>query len=997
MAEKPDANGDNRIEFIAAKRNPLKAWAANETVQAALVLGLLVNIFFFPFVWGNQTLLQSARAAPTITPLGAAADAPARNRSRTLDPWAPAWFLEPLSHVVGRVYLKEKTLPLWNPYAGYGVPLAAAMQPQTFHPLAFLLSLDPTPTAFNLFFVTRLWIAGFFTYLFLRLFLRRSAALAGAIAFMFTGYFILYLNMFHLTVEIMLPALFFAFELLYRRFDSRTTLLGAVTVLLTIIGGAPESTFLTLIFACCFYVLRFITKATTITSATKFLIRLTVVNIIGFGMASFLLMPFLEYVAHSFTAHTSAFVPGPGRPIALRNLLAYIAPLVFGSPDSGRLTFFLGAPNKAGGYFGVTATLLAMLAVVGWVADKKKRQTDTVAFLVPFFTLAAVIMIMKRYSIPPAQWLGYLPLFRRVSLNKYLEPLTGFCVAVLCGVGFSRVLARRCAPSHVILALGTMLTGLLIGCAILLREGTAGHNDLRIAATLESIMAALGILVVVTAILLMSTGKVRNVPLRSFPTVSSYRGVLLLPCLTAELFLIFIYPMFYKYNVQPDKGVNPFLGAPYISWLQQKDTKAFRVMARESFLHPNWAGVFGILDIRNLDALYPNKYLPFLRNFFPGITASADEDLYDRFTGVGPYYSFASLKARRLLQLSSVRYLITKTPFTENSLIPQFLEMSGSTDVSTEAPLAGSEWTISGATKQVLVQHFPSSPQSVKTEIEPGRTEFLFSLDIEPKESGGACGGVDFMMDVRDANGAVERVFHDFIKSYGNPADRHWFDERVNLDAYSGQQVELILSTTPRPGRYNCMGLAGWADMKFGKPLFNLVYDKEVRIYEYSSVLPRAAVFYQAEMAATEEQALTRLIDPEFNVFQRVVVTPSGLNRRTARQFEEMNSMPARDATPATIVRLESREIDIDASLDRRGILVLNDTNYPGWRAYVDGKEASILSANYLFRGVLLESGRHHLAFRYAPISFRVGTIISVLSAIGLLVAALFPNRLGLS
>jgi hypothetical protein len=996
MAEKPDANGDNRIEFTPARRVLLRAWAANETVQAAVVLGLLVTIFFFPFVWGNKTLLLSARTAPSITPLGAAGDAPPRNRSRSLDPWAPAWFLEPLPQVVGRVYLKEKTLPLWNPYTGYGVPLAAAMQPQTFHPLAFLLSLDPTPTAFNLFFVTRLWIAGFFTYLFLKLFLRRSAALAGAIAFMFTGYFILYLNMFHLTVEIMLPALFFAFELLYRRFDSRTIVLGAVTVLLTIIGGAPESTFLVLLFACCFYVLRFLTKATTITAVTKFLIRLIVVNIIGLGMASFLLMPFLEYVALSFTAHTGNFVPGPGRPIALRNLLAYIAPLIFGSPESGGLTSFLGAPNKAAGYFGVTATLLAMLAVVGWVADKKKRQSGPVAFLVPFFTLAAVIMIMKRYSMPPAQWLGYLPLFRRISLNKYLEPLTGFCVAVLCGVGFSRVLARRCAPAHVILAVGTMLTGLLLGFAIMLREGATGHTALRIAATLQSIMLALAILVVVTAILLMSTGSVKNVPLRKFATVSSYRGVLLLPCLIAELFLIFIYPMFYKYSEPPDKSVNPFLGAPYISWLQQKDTKTFRVMARESFLHPNWAGVFGIFDIRDQDAIYPQKYLPFLRNFFPAITPTAWEDLSTRFTGAGPYYSFASLRARRLLQLSSVRYLITKTPFAENSLIPQFLETPGSTD-STEAPLAGSEWTINGATKQVLVQHFPSSPQSAETEIEPGRTGLVFSLDIEPEESGGACGGVDFMLDVRDANGAVRRVFHDFIKSYGNPADRHWFDESVNLDAYSGQHVEVLLSTAPRPGANNCMGLAGWADMKLGTPSFNLVYDKEVRIYEYSSVLPRAAVFYQAEMAATEEKAMTRLVDPEFNVLQRVVVTSSSLNRPIARQIEEMNSNPARDAMPAEIVRLESREIDIDASLDRRGILVLNDTNYPGWKAYVDGKEVSILSANYLFRGVLIESGHHHLAFRYAPISFRAGTVISVLSAIGLLVAALIPNRLGLS
>src|SRR4029077_10249021 len=98
--------------------------------------------------------------------------------------------------------------------------------------------------------------AGIISYLFLRLFVPHLPALAGGVAYMLTGYFILYLNMFHISVEMMLPAVFYSFELLHRRFDARVLTLCSVTVLLSIIGGAPESLFLTLVFGYLYYFYR---------------------------------------------------------------------------------------------------------------------------------------------------------------------------------------------------------------------------------------------------------------------------------------------------------------------------------------------------------------------------------------------------------------------------------------------------------------------------------------------------------------------------------------------------------------------------------------------------------------------------------------------------------------------------------------------------------------------------------------------------------------------
>jgi uncharacterized membrane protein YfhO len=67
----------------------------------------------------------------------------------------------------------------------------------------------------------------------------------------------------------------------------------------------------------------------------------------------------------------------------------------------------------------------------------------------------------------------------------------------------------------------------------------------------------------------------------------------------------------------------------------------------------------------------------------------------------------------------------------------------------------------------------------------------------------------------------------------------------------------------------------------------------------------------------------------------------------------------------------------IDAIVERPALLVLNDSDYPGWKVYVDGRRAHGITANYLFRGVLLKPGRHLVQWAYEPVSFAAGAAIS--------------------
>ena len=72
-------------------------------------------------------------------------------------------------------------------------------------------------------------------------------------------------------------------------------------------------------------------------------------------------------------------------------------------------------------------------------------------------------------------------------------------------------------------------------------------------------------------------------------------------------------------------------------------------------------------------------------------------------------------------------------------------------------------------------------------------------------------------------------------------------------------------------------------------------------------------------------------------------------------------------------------------------ILLLSELYYPGWKAYVDGKETEIRKVDYMFRSVVVPTGTHTVTMKFEPSTFTLGKKISLASNIlvwgGLLVS----------
>lgn len=67
---------------------------------------------------------------------------------------------------------------------------------------------------------------------------------------------------------------------------------------------------------------------------------------------------------------------------------------------------------------------------------------------------------------------------------------------------------------------------------------------------------------------------------------------------------------------------------------------------------------------------------------------------------------------------------------------------------------------------------------------------------------------------------------------------------------------------------------------------------------------------------------------------------------------------------------------DVSVRMNRRGYLVMNQSFYPGWKAWVDGERAEIVRANYAVMAVPVPAGDHRVKLVFWPDSFSAGLVI---------------------
>jgi hypothetical protein len=199
-----------------------------------------------------------------------------------------------------------------------------------------------------------------------------------------------------------------------------------------------------------------------------------------------------------------------------------------------------------------------------------------------------------------------------------------------------------------------------------------------------------------------------------------------------------------------------------------------------------------------------------------------------------------------------------------------------------------------------------------------------------------------------------------------------------------GTRYQLQPADAPPPGE-------GWERVSQADDPEPVAYDFEggirrlpaYAVYRNETAFPRAFVVGRAEPLPRE----------------RVLAALRSANlRRTVflEDWQGKTEEPTADLRPARVVEYRPNRVVVRTDLGPAGYLVLADIWYPGWRCTVDGREAPLHRADYLFRAVRLPKGEHEVTFTFEPASYRYGRIISAVALAGVLsLLLLSPFRRG--
>ena len=538
---------------------------------------------------------------------------------------------------------QQKNFPLWNPYICCGAPNLGAISGALLFPIRLLLSwLDPFsasgPAAF-----LKLWLAGSFTMIYVRLLgVSRPAAFLAGLVFCLSGFMIVWLGHPQVNCAMWLPLLLYLMEKSFRLGTTnaaagpmlRVWACFAVVFACMILGGHPPTTIHITMVVLIYFLFRLMEHRRERVLQRVILCWLAASCCrVDAGSApdspvSGILPVKLQYRS-----------PGPVETMGIPTLASprsfiFCCPMSWAILPWGLRT----CPNLLGigpmldnfiertGYVGILPLFIAACGM----ALRPCKFTK-------FFFLLAIGSMLVIFGVPPfSSLMRMFPILRDVDQTRLLL-IVGFSVAVLAGFGWDALFNRlRDQRRTLIVTVGFCA---IVGMALLCFWIVTGPK----LATLDSSHRSF----LMRQFLILGGGMTVAVVLALWP--AHWKGWMPMAIglsWTAADLLCFA------------TGYNPSISrdlyyprTPAIEWLQ-KDDSLFRVFGGGTMLPPNTGEVFGLSDARGCDFLTVRRYQEL-------ITGKADEFFF--------YRNPESIPS--VFPLLNVKYIFGEKPLPLNPLL----------------------------------------------------------------------------------------------------------------------------------------------------------------------------------------------------------------------------------------------------------------------------------------------------------------------------------------
>lgn len=210
------------------------------------------------------------------------------------------------------------------------------------------------------------------------------------------------------------------------------------------------------------------------------------------------------------------------------------------------------------------------------------------------------------------------------------------------------------------------------------------------------------------------------------------------------------------------------------------------------------------------------------------------------------------------------------------------------------------------------------------------------------------------------------------------------YNEFINFTQGVAVDAPFVATSTLKPS-----ALLGLLNLKYTMFLKNEKIDQpgmkqvftsgNLSVYENGFFLPKAFICRKAQFISGRDNIFGFLSENSADL-RNVIAIEEPVN-----PLLKAGASSLQRELPPKVIQYQPNQVIVKARLESPGYLVLCDTYDAGWKAFVNGKKAKVIPADYILRAVFLPAGEHTVKFIYRPAELLFGGLISVTFLIAML------------
>ena len=890
-------------------------------------------------------------------------------------------------------------VPLWNPYVFSGYPFAGDIASAILYPFNIALSLFVHDGALKFKYVEyqgifHIFLAGLFMYCLMRSFkLDRLSACISAFVFMFSGFLIAHMG--HLGMingAVWLPLVLLFLNKAFKENRIVWCIPCGIFLAFSISAGHPQVPLL-IIFAIALYAVYYAVSAymdeARFPGLFRPLVFFAVTLFIGFALNIAQILAVSEFFSQALV-HRNSYAASVAFSSQPRNLITLLVPFFFGNQSPQVVTGW-GDWNytEMAGYVGILPILLALLGGLF------KKNRDTL-----FFSALAVLSIVLGFGgytfLHVLNWL-IVPGFDQVRCPARFVFLFDFSIAFLAGFGASFLFEElkgihkdkfaRLIKVLVRIFCGIIgLTGLFYFGMVLGSSGLKGHQ---LFTNLVDNLVLFNVFLAFSLLLLL--WKLRqSVTLNTLKTLAVF------------VILLDLFTFGWQFNAGPDPRPG-FDESKLIRFLKE-DPSVFRIAN---------------------DGVFPSD-LPMIRRL-QSISGYVGQMLarYSRATGMSDYTLKLPPIDYGIMNLLNVKYMVTSKDFRSHNFKKVFSDGNNAVfENENLLPRVYAAKEIVFKDKGPEVLNFIRNPnfeprQCVVLETDQ-MAKFKTKENIGLKGDKGHLPAASAHIRKLQENRAVagsepieNLLFNGGFEEEGlkgwhvipktNPNVFKRFLQKGRKDGVNNDYVLLFEGDTAEtPGTYYMSQELGKVAGQKVRPdsLYTLTFEGADNFQSGDSFAVKVRCYTTSGEYVDVVDLQSGLTSGGSFLWQKVQFkTPSSLDRvvlgigvnirdRKDGTIAKINNVNVRETLSDKkqsengfhydFVEYSGNKLTLNFHMPESGMLVLSEIYYPGWKAFLDGKEKEIYKANYLFRAVYAPEGNHHLELVFEPAHFTIGMVFTI-------------------